>query len=168
MMTIEHIKRLLAMAAARDNRTPSQAMARAWEQDLGDLEFADCFQAMNRHYRESADWIQPAHIRAQVRIIRDEKRRGSNIAALTAADPHPADADQRAQRVAGFAAACLEAAGLTREQSARSRDHDDPVRDQALARAAVQKREQERTDRNPALAGLVAKATRHIEPPRES
>lgn len=179
MMPMNQVTRLLSQAAARDARVPSQAMAIAWQRDLDGLEFDECSEAIDRHFRQpigrqmvdgvvkpSSDYLVPGHIQAGVRIIRDEKRRGQNVAAIAGTDPGAGlTPEQRAERIARHAAACLEAGGVNRAAANRIRDNDDPVRDRALARAATEKRERERVARNPALAGLVAKATAHIERP---
>lgn len=74
-MMPEDAPRLLAMAAARDNRKPSQPMALAWFQDLGDLDFDTAVEAMNRHYRTSTDYLMPVHIRRLAEEIDRERRR---------------------------------------------------------------------------------------------
>lgn len=78
-MNYDEAKHLLAQAAARDNRTPSQAMALAWQTDLADIGFAEAQEAVNRHFRSPAsltEWLKPAHVRALVKVIREEGRKG--------------------------------------------------------------------------------------------
>jgi hypothetical protein len=74
-MTRGDIARVLAAAAARDNRSVGDADILAWHQDIGDLEFTDALEAVSMHYRESTDRIMPAHVRQLAKRIRDERRR---------------------------------------------------------------------------------------------
>lgn len=73
---------LLGSIAARDQRTVGETDVLAWHEDLGDLPFEDTRAAVSRHFRESTDRIMPAHIRRQVKIIRDERRASAEVAAL--------------------------------------------------------------------------------------
>lgn len=90
---------LLGAIAARDQRTVGETDVLAWHEDLGDLPFEDARAAVSRHFRDSTDRIMPAHIRRQVRIIRDERRASSEVAALPPGrfedDP---DRDERIRR----------------------------------------------------------------------
>lgn len=90
---------LLGAIAARDQRTVGEADVLAWLEDLGDLPFEDTRAAVRRHFRDSTDRIMPAHIRRQVRIIRDERRASTEVEALPPGrfedDP---DRDQRIAR----------------------------------------------------------------------
>jgi hypothetical protein len=73
---------LLGSIAARDQRTVGETDVLAWHEDLGDLPFDDARSAVSRHFRETTERIMPAHIRRQVRIIRDERRASTEVAAL--------------------------------------------------------------------------------------
>lgn len=73
---------LLGSIAARDQRTIGETDVLAWHEDLGDLEFGDARSAVSRHFRDSTDRIMPAHIRRQVKIIRQEHRASAEVAAL--------------------------------------------------------------------------------------
>ena len=79
-MIPEDIPRLLAMAAARDNRKANQGMALAWFQDLGDLDFDVAVEAMNRHYRTSDAYLMPVHIRRLAEEVDRERRRAAREA----------------------------------------------------------------------------------------
>lgn len=59
---------LLTLASARDGRTVSQAVARVWASDLDRVSLEDAVGAAQVHYRESTDWMLPAH------IVRNVKR----------------------------------------------------------------------------------------------
>lgn len=62
---------VLAKAAAFDRRTVGDTDILAWHDALSDLPTADCLTAVTEHYRESTDWLMPAHIR---RIANDLDR----------------------------------------------------------------------------------------------
>lgn len=74
-MTPGDAARVLAVAALYDNRQTGEEDAAAWYAVIGDLDFADAVEAVRRHYRDSVDWLKPAHVRAGVRAIRDERDR---------------------------------------------------------------------------------------------
>jgi hypothetical protein len=73
---------LLTLASARDGRTVSQATARVWASDLERVSLEDAVAAAQLHYRESTDWLMPAH------VIRNAKR-----AAETRLPPRMLEAD---------------------------------------------------------------------------
>lgn len=89
---------LLGAMAARDQRTVGEADVLAWYEDLGDLPFEDCRAAVSRHFRDSTERIMPAHIRRQVRILRDERRAGEAVKALPPG--RFGDDPERAERIA--------------------------------------------------------------------
>lgn len=66
---------LLAYAAARDNRKEDPAAVEAWFEDLGDLPFEDCKEAVRQHFQNSLEYLMPVHIRATVKTIRLERVR---------------------------------------------------------------------------------------------
>lgn len=74
-MTPADIARVLAKAAAFDSRTVGEADILAWFEALGDLDVDDALAAVTRHYRESTDWLKPAHVRRIVGEIARERRR---------------------------------------------------------------------------------------------
>jgi hypothetical protein len=85
-MTLDEVYNLLTLIAARDNRSVGQGTALAWQDDIGDLDFDDCHAAVRCHFRESTDWLMPAHIRRIVKRLRDERLANSDLA-LPTADP---------------------------------------------------------------------------------
>jgi hypothetical protein len=96
-VTRSEIALLLGAAAARDRRTVGETDVLAWHEDLGDLDFADAREAVSRHYRQSTDWIMPAHVRQLVRVIRDERRTASAVKELP---PGPFEDDpERDERI---------------------------------------------------------------------
>lgn len=74
-MNHSEVAKLLALAAGRDQRTVGETDVLAWHEDVGDLDFVEAREALRRHFRDSTDRLMPAHIRAGVRVIREERRR---------------------------------------------------------------------------------------------
>jgi hypothetical protein len=74
-MTFDEAKTLLALAAARDNRKPSEAMASAWSEDLDGVPFNLARQAIGQHFRESTEYLMPVHIRRIATELDREQRR---------------------------------------------------------------------------------------------
>lgn len=149
-MTFDEIKMLLAMAAARDNRVPSQAMVMAWQYDLSDIAFDEAQEALNRHFRSPAsidEWLKPAHIRQLVKVIRDERRQG---AAAPLALPSRFEQDVvRNQRIRAGVASCRDVLqSILRELECR-RGNNEPAevapeeetRQRAIERARRERRE---------------------------
>lgn len=136
---------LLGAIAARDQRTVGETDVLAWHEDLGDLPFEDCRAAVSRHFRDSTDRIMPAHIRRQVRIIRDERRASEAVKALPPGRFE--DDPERVERIARNAAkvrAVIEA--IVAKRSIPDADagqgepsHSDKVHTAALDRARAEK-----------------------------
>lgn len=72
-MTPTEAAALLAVAAGLDNRKPSAEAAESWAKALGNLPLADCREAVYAHYRESTEWLMPAHVSRRVRAMRTER-----------------------------------------------------------------------------------------------
>lgn len=66
---------LLTLAATFDRRTIGETDAHAWADALDGLTPADCAEAIRAHYRDSTEWLMPAHIRTTVRRLRDTRIR---------------------------------------------------------------------------------------------
>jgi hypothetical protein len=75
-VTPDEVLDLLTLIAVRDNRTVGRTTAIVWHEDIGDLAFADCREAVGRHFRESTDWLMPATVRRLVKAIRTERLNG--------------------------------------------------------------------------------------------
>lgn len=103
-MTPEEIGRILAAAAARDNRTVGVTDVMAWREDIGDLDYRDALAAVSRHYRESTDRLMPAHVRRLVAQIERDRWRAAEL--------------RRYQEVAASIAALTPAAPPTRDRKA--------------------------------------------------
>lgn len=74
-MTPAETAKVLAKAAAYDQRTVGQFDVMAWHEVLADLDYADALASVARHYRDRADRIMPSHVRDRVREIRVERAR---------------------------------------------------------------------------------------------
>lgn len=58
------------------------AMVIIWQEILADLDYADCVKAVAAHFRESTDYLLPAHIVAGVRAIRNARAEQQHSAPL--------------------------------------------------------------------------------------
>lgn len=82
-MNIAETGRVLAKAAAIDNRDVGQAAVLAWHEILAEVDYADALAAVSRHRIEAPDvYLQPGHVRRLVRIIRDERRASTVVRSL--------------------------------------------------------------------------------------
>lgn len=90
-MTPEEVFDLLSYMASRDRRTVGKADVAAWFEDVGDLEYADAREAVRLHFRETADWLMPVHIRQRVKDIRADRLKNSDLA-IPVGDPDDREA----------------------------------------------------------------------------
>lgn len=99
-MELAEVALVLTKAAAYDRRTVGEADARAWHEVLGDVELVDALAAVARHYRDSTDWLMPAHLRRLAAQCRDQRQRIEGARAEVLALPSRyEDDDDRAVRV---------------------------------------------------------------------
>jgi hypothetical protein len=73
-MTPADASRLLAIAAAFDRRTVGEADAVAWADALTGLDPRECAEAVRAHFRETTDYLMPAHVRERVRVAHRQQR----------------------------------------------------------------------------------------------
>lgn len=66
--------RVLAKAAAFDQRTIGEADIAAWYEALADLDAADALAAVTRHYAESDKRLMPVHVRTHALDIRRDRQ----------------------------------------------------------------------------------------------
>lgn len=66
-MNRQQVAQLLNLASANDNRIVTDAAMKTWFEILGDLDYDAAVSAMYAHFRESTDYLMPAHIVARVR-----------------------------------------------------------------------------------------------------
>lgn len=74
-MNIRETARLLGLAASYDNRNITDNAVVAWQAALSDVDFADGQAAVVRHFRESTDYLMPAHVRRGAEDVDRERRR---------------------------------------------------------------------------------------------
>lgn len=153
---------LLAVASAYDNRHLTPEAATVWADALAGLRPEDCRQAIAEHYATTTAFVMPAHIRAGVRRIREDRiQRAGDAVYEVPVDPDdvvayrdavrartrqiadgapvavaPAlPAAERADRRAQFAARLGRLAAATRIPP------EDPARERARARARIEPRQ---------------------------
>lgn len=100
-MNRSEVAMILTAAAARDRRTIGETDVLAWHEDIGDLDYDVAREAISRHYRESTDWVMPAHIRRHAATIVHDRRRAireaSEARALEAERNDPTRRDRSAE-----------------------------------------------------------------------
>lgn len=105
-MNLVETDQLLTVIQNLDKRKIDDATVLLWQQILGDLDYADCVRAAINHFRESTDYLLPAHIVAGARTIERERIREENqrraLEAAPETDPRPL-AD-RSQEIRDFVA----------------------------------------------------------------
>lgn len=74
-MNLQETTRVLAKAQAFDRRTIGEADIRAWHEALEDVDAVDALNAVTAHYRATADWLMPAHIRTLAAQAARERHR---------------------------------------------------------------------------------------------
>lgn len=74
-MTPGETARVLAKAAAFDQRTIGESDVLAWHEALADLNGADALNAITQHYATSDQRIMPVHVRRLATDIRRERHR---------------------------------------------------------------------------------------------
>lgn len=99
-MNPAEVSQVLAKAAAFDLRTVGQADVLAWLEAIGDLDVDDALAAVTRHYRDTTEWLKPAHIRQLVDDIQRERRRARREAAEERAALEAAPTRDRSAEVA--------------------------------------------------------------------
>jgi hypothetical protein len=72
-MNAEDVAKVLAKIRLGDNRETSREVLLEWIDNIGDLDFHDCIEAVRLHRRESTEYLTPAHVRAGVKRIRGER-----------------------------------------------------------------------------------------------
>lgn len=66
-MNYTQTAQLLALASGFDNRMVTEAVCKLWFEILGGLDYDAAVSAMYAHFRESTDYLMPAHIVARIR-----------------------------------------------------------------------------------------------------
>jgi hypothetical protein len=86
-MTNETAAQLLAVASAFDNRIVEMTKVQAWATALAGLNPDDCVEAIKAHYRESPEYLMPAHIVSRVRQMMTDRRNRETTQALAIEAP---------------------------------------------------------------------------------
>lgn len=73
-MTPADTAKVLAKAAAFDQRTIGRADIAAWHEALSDLDVDVALEAVTRHYRRRTDRLMPAHVHEHAAEIYRERR----------------------------------------------------------------------------------------------
>jgi hypothetical protein len=139
-MTRTEIALLLGLMAGRDRRTVGESDVLAWFQDVGDLDFADAREAVSLHYRESTEFMMPAHLRQRVREVRDARRRSEHHEVLALPSKFEDDISRDARLKAGMQD-CREVLGPIMERLAASRaqgDEEEPDRSELIRQRALE------------------------------
>ena len=69
-MTPQEAAKVLAKAAAYDNRQPNEAAPIAWSEALDrDLPLPDALRIVGEHYRDERTWVMPADINRRWRAL---------------------------------------------------------------------------------------------------
>jgi len=61
-MSLQELTMLLARIQVLDNRQVDQLTIEAWEPLMDGVEYLDAVAAVNTHFRESTEYLKPAHI----------------------------------------------------------------------------------------------------------
>lgn len=93
-MTPAEASKILAKAAAFDNRTPSKVAPAAWAEALDGIDLDDALTAVTRHYATTDDYLKPIHI---LRIAEDLNRARAR-ARREAAEHRAIEADRAARQ----------------------------------------------------------------------
>jgi hypothetical protein len=95
-MNLRETAKVLAKAAAFDQRTVGEADVLAWHETIADLDAEDALAAVTRWYRDRADRLMPSHLREAVALVRADRRRSARLKAeQEAAENRPEQAPGR-------------------------------------------------------------------------
>ena len=73
-MTPQEAAKVLAKAAAYDNRQPNEAAALAWSEALDrSLPLQDALRIVSEHYRDERAWVMPADVNRRWRTLGRER-----------------------------------------------------------------------------------------------
>jgi hypothetical protein len=91
----DDVVKLLAIASAFDNRKPNEAQAIAWAEVLTGLDPRDCAEAIKEHYKESREYLMPAHVVSRARTFMLRRREEEQVAEhLAIMGRHPENVDR--------------------------------------------------------------------------
>jgi len=94
-MNLVETGRLLAKVSGNDGREVGEVTIRAWQEVLADVLYPDAMAAVTMHYRESTDFLMPAHVvrlaaRVRAERVADERAEHRHARAESLGDVPPA------------------------------------------------------------------------------
>lgn len=66
---------MLAKAQLVDNRQITELVIREWHEAIGHLNYEDAYKAVTLHRQGSTEYLQPAHVVAGARRVREARER---------------------------------------------------------------------------------------------
>jgi hypothetical protein len=86
-MTPDEVVKVLARVQMDDNRQVDRVVVQSWVEEIGDLGYAEALEAVVMHRRETTAWLMAAHVRENVRRIRNQRARDDRVANPRAIEP---------------------------------------------------------------------------------
>lgn len=98
-MNIQETAAVLTKIKIGDNREidPKGFVLREWHEAIGDLDFADAIEGVAMHRRESTDYLQASHVRANVQLIQTRRARAARYQSMGQVERAPGVALDRAE-----------------------------------------------------------------------
>lgn len=131
--------RLLATISTIDNRRLDETTVQAWHGVLGDLDIDECMEAVRRHFAKSTDWLMPAHIRATVAAIREQRRPHHESLSLPSRFEDDPDRADRIQRGIAKVSAALSIVQAARPKAVEATEKPPPTRSDQIRAAALKR-----------------------------
>ena len=78
-MNVEEVSRVVAKVKLGDNREVNELVILEWWDSIGDLAFDEAIEAVRMHRKTSTDYLLPAHIVANVRLLHRRQERAERI-----------------------------------------------------------------------------------------
>lgn len=94
-MNIDQTAAVLVKIQFGDNREVSPLVIQEWHDTIGDLEYRDVVEAVRMHRRDSADYLMPAHIRENVRVITRRREREQRVGQPKQIEPNHITLDRK-------------------------------------------------------------------------
>ncbi|TFD80856.1 hypothetical protein [Cryobacterium psychrophilum] len=78
-MSLANMQALVSKIQLDDSRQVDRLVLLGWYEKLGDLNFEEARDAVLMHRKESPDYLQAAHVRANVKLIRKDRARSARV-----------------------------------------------------------------------------------------
>lgn len=78
-MNQQETYQVLSLASARDGRAVDAPTAAVWADDLADVSYEEALEGVRMHFRQSTEYLKPAHVIANVKLIRDRAARAHRV-----------------------------------------------------------------------------------------